>query len=167
MPPSHALDVVLAIQPFSPLLRQIIEKSGYAPLVDGRKTEHEVLLTADWGQLTMSALARAFAVDGRDRGIHWATLSNRTGIRELHLPLPPQHTFSAIYHRMLDGKDDENAGPPAPVRDDSRKRFIVSFRDEAEAKRFALAWHQRDIKRLLDDAPPHRPRIVTEAEVIW
>lgn len=167
MPPSHELDLVLNIPPFSPLLRQIIENSGYRPLTEDRKTEHEVLVLADWGQLTLGSLSRAVAVDGRNRGIHWATLGNRTGIRELNLPLPPQHTFSGIYHHMLDGADEDEPGPTAPARDDSVKRFIVSFREEAEAKRFALAWHQRDIKRLLEDSPPHRPSIVTEAEVIW
>jgi len=175
--PSHDVDLSLSLQPFSPLLRQVIDHLGYAPLVEERRSDYEVLMSVDWGYVGITQLSRAVASDGKLRGLHWAMISNRTGIREVNVQLEgiknvaslPESAAGKVWKPTTEDTDarEELKSTWRPPREDSKRRFIVSFREDAEAKRFVLAWHKRDISDLLERVPDWRETVITEAELIW
>lgn len=160
IPPSQALDLRMMIQPFSPLLREVIDNFGYVPLVDGKKSNHEVLLTVHWMLLSLGSVKRALKRDGENRGCAWATieaLAKGTSLRHVRERLD-------LLSKSEESKPESYGRTP---RRHGKKRYIVSFKDDAEAKRFALSWNRREISDLLDDDLAMRGQeIMAEAELL-
>ena len=167
LPASHDLNLILGIEPFHPILREIVKYNGYKALVEGRRSDAEVLLSVDWGYVHISLLSRAIAKDGKARGLHWASISHKTAIRELTAKKLSENWPSKFKTSEDDAEYAASLDALGPPRDDSKRRFIISFKTEEEAKRFVMAWHCRDIAGLLESVPPHRTKVTAKAELIW
>lgn len=151
--PSQDLSLELVRQPFKPDLRRIVEEG----FIDRHSTdssehehiEHRVLVDFECDKPVSYFLVRgAVQKDGDRRNMQWALAGAQGGIRWINLP---------------------QAQRRAPLL-----RFVVSFVDESEARRFCMEWHRRDISQLLgavvtadSEAWHNDGPVIANAEYIW
>ena len=147
--PSQRLDIRLVKQPYSPVLRQVLERKGYARLVRNKLTDHEVLLSIEGAQLSLHALQWAINEDGHQRHMRWNLAGSSKSIREV--------SISRSYI------------PEGELRQDGSqkylwKKWIVPCNTENEAGRFVKVWHRRDIAPLLGGGS-RTEKIIVNAEL--
>lgn len=168
LPPSEALNLKLVSEPFSPFMRDLVQRTGYEQLIQDKRTEYEVMLHVDGWQPTLQALKGAVNDDGRSRHLHWDVEHRSNGIREFQLPKRENEASDEDEHNRTAGPSDKR-----PPRISCRvwKRWIVSFSKEDEARRFVSAWHRRDIAPLLSlretAGLPPAEQVIMNADLIW
>ncbi|KAK1766804.1 hypothetical protein QBC33DRAFT_540283 [Phialemonium atrogriseum] len=115
---------------------------------EGKGEHHKVLVWLDGSQVTADTLLGAIEDDGKDRNLAWRLQDGPRSIA----PIP-----GAGFRNALE------KGPPE--KDDptqQRARFIVSFAEAVEARRFARSWHKRELSL------PDRDRtMVVNATALW
>lgn len=162
VPPSQELSLHLVQQPFSPVMRRIIEQSGYDQLVRENSARPEVLIWIDGYDLTTYKLRDVIARDVRDRGLGWGIIGQigrGSSIRTINIP--------ADVAQGDGGRNAPRQKHATPKRK-AMKKFIVAFRHDEDAQRFAMTWHRRDITALLgSDFPIYDDKPVVNAELIW
>jgi len=167
MPSTQELHLRIVQQPFSPLIKRLVEQSGYDQLMRGRSSEHEVLISIDGFQPTLYGFRGAIVEDGKARGLLWATSGAHGGFREMWTPSERKHDSKPAEENVEKNMEQDIKGEKTS-EDDGRKprRFIVSFADRNEANRFVMSWHRRDISLLMADLPPY-DRAIVNAELVW
>jgi len=117
-----------------------------------------VLVALQGGEMTAWGLRDVVRADGADRNLSWALLDGVEAV----LPVP---WLTAATKRL--GKAEPStlsrlleAGPP----DDGELhvRFVVSFREAVEARRFARNWHRRRTK-----SPDTSRDVLVNATCLW
>lgn len=158
IPPSQRLELAQIKQPYSPLLRQILNLGGYEKLVSDRLSEYEVLLSvAEGHQLDLSSIRHAILRDGRERGLRWCLVGRRGGggVREI-----------SGGH----GSDVKEAGDEGQIEKGRKlawKKWILSFAEGSEARRFVSMWHRREIGLNIGERPGRRVESLVDAEVVF
>lgn len=151
-------------KPFSPAMQRLITAGGH-PAIAARQSKSEdlVLLSLDKGHVGIYDLRAAIGRDGKERNLQWNLLPGKDDIVK------------------LDGgkavSEEGEVGGELEVLQDmeerkrkrwQRPRFILSFRDSQEARRFVRAWHRRPFplthgpQNPEDEGPP-----VVNAELLW
>lgn len=115
---------------------------------EGKGEHHKVLVWLDGSQVTVDTLLGAIEDDGKDRNLAWRLQDGPRSVA----PIPGTGFRNAL-----------EKGPPE--KDDptqQRARFIVSFAEAVEARRFARSWHKRELSL------PDRDRtMVVNATALW
>jgi len=176
MPASQDLHIRLVQQPFSPIVRRLVEQAGYDQLLRGRRSEYEVLVSLDGFQPTLYGFRGAVLEDGKERGLLWATHGAYGGFREMWMPAERKpkaerrRSAFAVPKEEVEEEEVEREVQPdevdAEAGERKQRRFIVSFVARDEADRFVMHWHRRDISRMIADLPPY-DRTIANAEFIW
>lgn len=172
MPPTQDLQLRVVQQPFSPIIRRLIEQTGYDQLIQGRRSEHEVLVSVDGFQPTLYGFRGAVLEDGRERGLQWATHDEHRGFREMWTEPERRSARRGNAEEEVEGAatgEDEGGNKSEDGGgggERKHRRFIVSFDALDEANRFVMKWHRRDISSLIPDMAPY-DRAVANAELIW
>lgn len=177
-PPSVRMSLRVIFPPFTANLRLVSENQGYPQLTSTNvKAGRAVLFWVDGYQPSRLSLQTMLAKDGQDRGLQWGPLRGEGDIESLHLNVDPE---------IEDSEENEAAAGHDPygqnLRKDSHKvdvelkpkrrgkqRFLISFEDEAEARRFTRLWHRRPYPfPLQDENPPYgEPEPLVHAEFLW
>ena len=165
IPPSQELSLRLVEQPFSPVMRRIVEQSGYDQLVREDPKRPEVLIWIDGYELSTYKLRDVMSRDARDRGMNWGIIG-RTGsgssIRTISIPTDVARSDKSEFGGNA---LRERYGPPTCK---PKKKCIVAFRSDEDAQRFVVTWHRRDITALLgSDFHIYDDKPVVNAELIW
>ena len=110
-----------------------------------------VLFTVDGQQLPTSVIKHTVAADGRDRGLAWNVSIDRLDTSSV----------------AADGFEDSTGTETAELaglgaRRHAFSRWVLSFLNESEARRFIRAWHRRSIPLARGDDP-----VLVQAEFIW
>jgi len=136
VPPSQRLDLRF-VQPRDPMLQGLVRRGGYARVVGERG--HAAGAAADGGaakvllqfyggvQPSRQEIDEAIGVDIRARGLAWRLEGGWDGIRKVDVAKVDE-----------DGAEDGEKKAPA-----ANPKWILSFEDQPEARRFARTWHQR------------------------
>jgi hypothetical protein len=127
-------------KPYSPAVRQVLENGGPAAVArHNTNSEDMVILSLDSKHTTWQDVRQAINADGKKRNLHWKLAGEERAVLKA---------------------DGGNAGHgPA--------KFIVSFQDSHEARRFVREWHRRPFPmqrevRLGDEPPP-----IMDADIFW
>lgn len=151
-PPSQKIQLNLLSPPYAVGFKQILDQRGYRPLLgDTNKTGRSVLFSVDGQHLPTSVIKHMITADGRDRGLAWDMSIDRPDTSEV-----PAESFEASTSRET-GEIAE-IGPKRHVT----SRWVISFSDENEARRFIRAWHRRPFPSARGDDPT-----LIQAEFIW
>jgi len=159
--PGHALDIKPVRQPFSPLMRKILDAGGYIGLTDDetRVSDWEVLLSVEFGDLAglgshggLSAVRKALVSDGLSKGVLWNIVGKWSGVREVK---------AGMSRAEYDGeaKMQESDKP-------LHRKFVISFPSEDEAVRFVASWHKKDVGYLMPSVLDQET-VVVDAEIVW
>jgi hypothetical protein len=137
-------------KPLRPVIQRMIAEGGHRSLARRQaKSEDMVLFSLDKGQLPVYELRAILGRDGRERNLQWDIRSGDDGIVNLR-------------------GEKEDAGKDARKTSGRlSSRFIISFNDQQEARRFVRAWHKRplptaDERRTRDEIPP-----IVNAQILW
>jgi len=159
--PGHDLDIKLVRQPFSPLIRKVLDAGGYIGLADEqhRVSDWEVLLSMDAADLAglgtngaLSAVRKALVADGQSKGVLWNIVGKWSGVREVK---------AGMSKDGYDGEDKtRESGMPL------HRKFVISFPSEDEAVRFVGSWHKKDVRSLMPSVLDQES-VVVDAEVVW
>ena len=151
-PPSQRIQLKLLFPPYTAGIKQVLVQRGYHPL-SGRmnKSWRSVLFWVDGQQLPTSVIKNTVAADGRDRGLAWDILIDRLDTSKL----------------AADGVEGSMSAEKNEVKGTGARRYaparwVMSFPDENEARRFIRAWHRRPFPLAQGDDPA-----LVQAEFIW
>lgn len=151
-PPSQKIQLNLQSPPYSVGPKQVLEERGYRPLSgDTNKTGRSVLFSVDGQHLPTSVIKHMLTTDGRDRGLAW----------DMSIDRPDTSNITAeSFEDSTSSETGEFAemGPPRHAT----SRWVISFSDENEARRFIRAWHRRPFPSARGDDPA-----LVQAEFIW
>jgi len=141
VPPHSRLVMRLAKRPYRPAMARILNDGGPAAVAARRsKAEHMVLISISAGHMYCHDLEHAIEDDSKRRNLRWRLAG--TGIDMVRLKGRNQHVLS-----RLPGNDGDEMVETVPESSKgaggSTSRFIVSFEDGHEARRFVREWHRR------------------------
>ncbi|AEO66937.1 uncharacterized protein THITE_2115522 [Thermothielavioides terrestris NRRL 8126] len=137
---------------------------------DGEPTlverSRRVLVRLAGSKITAAAMARFIEADGAERNLPWRLIEERPGVRNWPRPLQALQAGSGPIawgaEGASEGSRQEEGGENPPPRTRGYTRFVVTFADAAEAKRFARTWHRRE---LLDERTART--MVVNAHALW
>lgn len=121
----------------------------------GTNSEDMVLLSVDWGRISYIDLKNAISKDGKRRNLPWKLIAGEGAIVGVN---------SDEQNEESDELGDANAARPSRRRKlRSPTRYIISFRDPHEARRFVREWHRRPFPVGREDEPPP----ILNVEMFW
>lgn len=134
-PPSQRLSLKVVTAPYAGGVKDILAKGGYEHLVrPNERAGRAVLIWVDGYRPNIYSIKRFIAHDGRHRGLAWALATDVSSIEMLEVPSGvPSELEETTY------MDD----PELKLKKSDLLRWIVTFGDEIEARRFVRAWHRR------------------------
>jgi hypothetical protein len=138
---------------------QILRDGGPAAIARQKtNSENMVLLSTDFGQISHFELQAAISGDGHERNLHWKFIDGEGAIVKVNSD--------------QQGEEDESEesrfnGLHRRRNTRSQSRYILSFKDSYEARRFVREWHRRPLplrmeKKVSDEPPP-----MINAEIFW
>lgn len=142
--------------PFGNTVKPLIEHQGYPQLTASTiRAGRAVLFWIDGHAPTTPSVRAAIHQDGRDRGLPWATEGGSRSIEKLNLPTTSPEDL-----------ETPEQAESSEVRGRSSARWIVTFVDENEARRFVRAWHKRPFP-LNGDPVRGEDAPLVNAEFLW
>ncbi|MCJ1414150.1 hypothetical protein MMC32_000475 [Xylographa parallela] len=172
-PPSVRMSLRVLIPPYHANLQRLLANEGYPQLVQPEnKTGRAVLFWVDGHQPSALSVRTMLSKDGRDRGLQWGPLRGHGEIEVLHVQA--EHSGGEIGGNDISDPGDGHG--PSEWRDTELKpkrhghqRWIISFEDEAEARRFVRVWHRRPYPFPLQEESPSygEPAPLIHAEYMW
>ncbi|PBP28418.1 hypothetical protein BUE80_DR000568 [Diplocarpon rosae] len=147
--------------PYSKGLQWMFNAGGPAALVAKQsKAQDIVLFTTDRDSVAQADLLRALGEDGVRRNLHWRLAGESSeAITKLETNILAQRAEGGT---RFEGRLHGGYRGPA--------RYIISFKDSNEARRFVREWHRRPFptdsmerhEQLVDEPPA-----IVNAEVLW
>ncbi|KAI1210013.1 uncharacterized protein F4807DRAFT_81774 [Annulohypoxylon truncatum] len=111
-------------------------------LADRAGSRHLVLVKVDGGRIPVDMLRQAIEEDGVERNLAWRVTDLRHGILAFGTS-----GLKKADRAAMEQADEEEEGEVGDDRKYRRyPRFVVPFRDSAEAHRFVRGWHRRQLK---------------------
>jgi hypothetical protein len=159
VPGQSKLSLRLISRPYSLKVAQLLSDGGPAAIASKRtKSEQMVLFSVDWGRISHYDIRHAISIDGRRRNLHWNLKDGENAIVKI-----TDDQQNEVDH-STDGAKGNRSGS-RNIR--SPSRYILSFKESHEARRFVREWHRRPFPvqkeyRLGDEPPP-----VMNAEMFW
>jgi hypothetical protein len=159
----HHISIRMLKKPFRPAMQRIIAAGGY-PAIAARQSKSEdlVLLSLDKGHVGIYDLRTAIGRDGRERNLQWNLLPGKEDIVKLDGGKVVLEEREGVELELLQDLEERKRKRWLPPR------FILSFRDNQEARRFVRAWHRRPFPSMTgpqnpgDEGPP-----IVNAELLW
>ena len=120
-------------QPYASGTKPILQKRGYRQIVEGDdKTARAVLFWVDGHQVTAALIKTTIAADGRDQGLAW-----NMSVEKVDTSLAASHEREDPGVNGYEGSAELRPYRYPPTR------WILTFADENEARRFIRTWHRR------------------------
>lgn len=159
-PPSQTLSLRTLLSPYTHSVKRLLDRGGYDGVVQPHdKTGKAVLLWVEGYQPSTHALKDAIARDGSDRGMSWRVKDGEGSIEKLN---PPPAAVEEP--EDLDSVADLELRPRKHA---AFARWIITFDDEAEARRFARCWHRRPYPMPSDRIVFGEPPPLVHTEFLW
>ncbi len=163
VPPSQKLDLEILPRPYSPLIQNLMRRGGYAQVVGDRSEGGDkvarVMLKFDNGmQPNRKEIDEAIGMDIRKRGVAWR-FEGQDHIKKLDVE---RFVFDAEDTPPADGQ-----GGRSKIGFTTQK-WILSFEDRTEARRFARQWHLRKFpwkNPVMDNGMEQNTIVITE--LLW
>ena len=176
-PPSVRFTLRKLEKPYKSSLSPILRTFGYKPLGEPENMAgRAVLFWVDGYQPSTFSIKTMLAKDGQDRGLQWGPLRGDGAINVLNVDKVEIET---------DDDEEESANSTQPERADRRgrrdgydeltpkrriyQRWVISFEDEAEARRFVRVWHRQPYSFPLETESRSfgDPDPLVHAEFMW
>lgn len=159
-------NIRLLPKPFTPTIQRLIEDGGVPALVRLQvRTENLVLLNfdngGDFGFISEHEVRRWLALDGRQRGLPWGLINGDSEIVRLG---------SKSATSSSNSETDRATQKTSTSRSRLSSRFVLSFKEQVEARRFVRQWHKQLFKlesRSSESDRAGNAPMVVNAELLW
>jgi hypothetical protein len=160
--PGHSkLSIRLATQPLKPVFMQMLNNGGPASMAKFQSLgEGMVIFSVDVGQIRAFELKNAIQQDGKQRNLHWELAEN--GISAL-----ASNQQDDVKEELLGDGDSEVEREATKKLFRTPSRYILSFKDRYEARRFVREWHRRPFPIEKEISPGDETPPVVNAEIMW
>ncbi len=158
MPGQSKLSLRLINRPFTPKVAQLLNDDGPAAIARKQaKSENLVLFSVDWGRISHSDLRHAISNDGKARNLHWSLIDGEGAIMKIN---------------EVERKEDDHLTEALSLNRRTRNvrspsRYILSFKDPHEARRFIREWHRRPFPTQKEQKVGDEPAPIMNAELFW
>jgi len=125
-----------------------------------RMGEGMVMFTVDVGHIRAFELLAAIQQDGKNRNLHWALAEN--GISALASNQPDD-----VKEELFGDGDSEMEIEAAKKVFRLPARYVLSFKDQYEARRFVREWHRRPFPIDKEISPGDEIQPIVNAEIMW
>jgi hypothetical protein len=142
-------------RPYKPTVTRMLNDGGFVAAAQQQtKSEDMVLLSIDMGRITQWDLLRAIQDDGKRRNLHWKLAGKEDAIVKLKAD--------------EDGPGELREGfQPTPKGWNKPSRYIISFQDRHEVRRFVREWHRRPFPLQREHNPGDEAPPMINAEIFW
>ncbi|KUJ14402.1 uncharacterized protein LY89DRAFT_671753 [Mollisia scopiformis] len=154
------LSMRMLSRPYSTRVQTLINEGGPVAVASKEaKAQHMVLFTTDRSHITHGDVADALRQDGKRRNMHWNLAGDRrTSIIRIQNKAREEGDNSVTQKRGKLGGRRTYDGPG---------RFIITFKDSHEARRFVREWHCRPLHIQQDIRAEDEPPPIVNAEILW
>ena len=160
VPGQHKLEMVKLRMPYQPGEAHMVRHSGPKHLKDLQPNEEGLVVFAlTSGVATSREIKDVLDKDGRARNMLWGLVED-TGIQELNVLRGEPSRSAKRTVSFNSTKDAEWVPYTAP------SKFVLTFKDRYEARRFVREWHRRPFTQPSLYGTDEEPPIVL-AEYIW
>ena len=166
---TDTLDLSFVSQPYSKILSKLLASEGYEQITRPQdKTGRCVLLWVDGYQPSSGAIKAMLAKDGQSRGMPWSSLAHgQDAVRLLSSAADDNGSCSPGFSAATDDEDIDLEEEQIPRR--QGRSWLIAFKDETEARRFARVWHLRPYSFPLktEDRQRDEPSPLVHVEHLW
>jgi hypothetical protein len=145
-------------RPYKPTVSRMLSDGGFVGAAQQQtRSEDMVLLSIDMGRITQWDLLRAIQDDGKRRNLHWKLAGKEDAIVKLKADETSEH-----------GPGELREGfQSAPKGWNKPSRYIISFQDRHEVRRFVREWHRRPFPLQREHNPGDEALPMINAEILW
>lgn len=174
-PPSQKISLRVLFPPYSPAIRRLIDQRGYAQIEvppapasemiqdEQQKKDNSrsrsgraILIWVQGYNPPLSSIREMINQDGRKRGLAWSLANDVPAIEK-------------VDYSSEDGTTTQPKGSAEgdQSKERLRRRWIVTFTDESEARRFIRRWHRRPFPLRGAGTGVGEPPSLVNAEFVW
>ena len=148
--------------PYSPDVKRLLSQRGYSQIIGPNdKTGRAVLLWVYGYQPNSASIRNMISRDGQNRGLAWALANGEKSIEKVEGQLiPMEEPEEPEEHGHGEDADSNRTQSVYP-------RWLISFTDEDEARRFTRSWHRKPFPLRGERVAVGEPHPLVHAEVIW
>lgn len=158
-PPSQKVSLRVLFPPYSPDVKHLLSQRGYSQIVGlDDKTGRAVLLWVSGYQPNSASIRNMISRDGQDRGLAWALANVEKSIDKVEGPLDSMEEPQDLRYG-----EDANSNRTRCLY----PRWVISFADHNEARRFTRSWHRRSFPLRGERIAIGEPHPLVHAELIW
>lgn len=164
--PSQRISLRVLFPPYSPAMRRLIDQRGYAQIEvppgsgiqeqNRSRSGRAVLVWVQGYNPPLSSIREMINQDGRNRGLAWSLAGDVPAIEKVGSS-SEDTTTTQSNQSAKSGQSKERL----------RRRWIVTFTDESEARRFLRRWHRRPFPLRGAGTGVGEPPSLVNAEFIW
>jgi len=160
-------------QPYTPAVIRLLKEGGPAARITKESKAGEmVVFSVDIGHINQYDLEEALKDDGRRRNLHWKLGQEEAGnIVKLTYDDNDENSeesaeeLGELEDRTRESKEEYLARKKEEHRRPSR--YVISFKDRNEARRFVSEWHRRPFPTRRLHNPGDEPIPIVNAEILW
>jgi len=170
VPENGYVSMRVVLPPYNPTVIQLLKEGGPAARITKESKAGEmVVFSVDMGHINQYDLEEALKDDGRRRNLHWKLGREEAG-----------NIVKLTYDDHNDYSEESSAEPEektrgtreervARMKDEQRRpsRYVISFTDRNEARRFVREWHRRPFPVRRKRNPGDEPIPIVNAEILW
>jgi hypothetical protein len=159
VPGQSKLSLRLINRPHSPAVAQVLSDGGPAAIARQKtNSEDMVLFSVDLGHITYWDVKNAISDDGKKRNLHWKLTEGEGAVVKINGSQWNEEDDLSDESRHSRSDRRHIRGPP---------KFILSFKDSHEARRFVREWHRRPFPVQKDHKLGDEPPPVINAQMFW
>lgn len=158
-PPSQQISLKVIFPPYSSSMKRLLDQRGYPQTAKSEnQTCNSVLFWTDGLQLTLHEVHKMIRQDGRYRGLTWNLKSGNKSIEKVRNSSPDIEE-SGKSHLFQDTESLQQR-PSYP-------RYIITFVNENEARRFVRGWHRKPFPIYAEKFSLGESSPLIHAEILW
>jgi hypothetical protein len=167
-PAYSKLSLRLLNRPYRPSMVRILKVGGPAAHLTKDSTPGEmVMFSVDMGHISQYDLMRALSDDGRRRNLHWK-FGGKQAEQVVKLNYVHQEDNLGEPDEGIEESPDSEAYRARKKNGYRRPaRYVISFKDRNEARRFVREWHRRPFPVQGGHNPGDEPPPIVNAEILW
>ncbi|TVY17209.1 hypothetical protein LARI1_G003669 [Lachnellula arida] len=159
VPPYSRLFLRMLSKPYKPGTLRLLDEGGPGAIAARKsKAENMVLITSDIGVIGHHELLRAIREDGKRRNMHWK-------LALCEDPLVQLKDDPVVDELEETGGSSESKRRTRTLRRPAR--YVLSFKDRHEARRFVREWHKRSMPEKREPKPGEELPPIVNAEILW
>lgn len=143
------------------------KRNTFRKMTPEPRKSHRVVLSLDHGAVELAELQELLHRDGEHRNLAWDVTDIIMYHPDKAKPVTRPRAKRAKARRDAT-KEEATKSPEAAVDENAQTksgRFVLTFGDEAEARRFTRMWHRRELQPPFEDADDSRPPIIVNAMI--